>query len=172
MLTSALLLWLSRSYLIPSIWRHPSTSDPIPPPRQPDSGHGSAPLAHTFANPPSRPRLLRSLGASACSNGYPYPEAPEVNKYYPQFYHRIDKDGRPIYIERLGQIDVTKIGQITTQDRQLHHLVDEYEKFLKDRLPACSKFKGELVETSCTILDLYNAGIGSFYRGESGVDER
>lgn len=59
---------------------------------------------------------------------------------------------------------MTKIAALTTTDRQLHHLVHEYEKFLKDRLPACSKERGELVETSCTILDLHNAGISSFYR--------
>lgn len=99
-------------------------------------------------------------------NGYPYPEQSEVNKYYPQFYHRTDRDGRPIYIEQLGKLDMNKIAALTTQDRQLHHLVHEYEKFLKDRLPACSAQKGVLVETSCTILDLHNAGISTFYRGE------
>jgi hypothetical protein len=120
-----------------------------------------------------RTRLLRTSCsdhmlnvAEYNSNGFDYPEGPQVNVYYPQFYHRTDKGGRPIYIEQLGKIDVPKISALTTTDRQLHHLVDEYEKFLKDRLPACSKQQGELVETSCTILDLRNAGISSFYRGE------
>ena len=66
----------------------------------------------------------------------------------------------------MGNIDVAKIASLTNQDRQLRHLVHEYEKFLKDRLPACSKEKGDLIETSCTILDLHNAGISSFYKGE------
>ena len=100
------------------------------------------------------------------SNGFDYPEQAEVDKYYPQFYHRTDKDGRPIYIEQLGKLDINKLYALTTQERQLKHLVSEYEKFLKDRLPACSAESGHLVETSCTILDLYNAGISSFYRGE------
>ena len=89
-----------------------------------------------------------------------------MNQYYPQFYHRQDRDGRPIYIEQLGKLDINKLYALTTQDRQIHHLVYEYEKFLKDRLPACSASDGELVETSCTILDLHNAGISTFYRGE------
>ena len=98
--------------------------------------------------------------------------------FYPQFYHKTDREGRPIYIEQLGKLDTTKLAALTNQDRQLHHLVDEYEKFLGSRLPATSKETGGLVETSCTILDLTNAGISTFYKGESkflctvGMSER
>ncbi|WVQ82256.1 hypothetical protein IAT38_004384 [Cryptococcus sp. DSM 104549] len=98
------------------------------------------------------------------ANGFDYPEQSEVVKYYPQFYHKTDKEGRPVYIEQLGKLDIAKLYALTTQERQLKKLVSEYEKFLKDRLPASSKESGHLVETSCTILDLYNAGISSFYR--------
>jgi hypothetical protein len=87
--------------------------------------------------------------------------------FYPQFYHKTDREGRPIYIEQLGKLDTSKLAALTNQDRQLHHLVDEYEKFLGSRLPATSKVTGGLVETSCTILDLTNAGISTFYKGES-----
>ena len=102
-----------------------------------------------------------------CSHGFDYPEGRGVDKYYPQFYHRTDKEGRPIYIEQLGKLDIAKLYALTTQERQLRHLVSEYEKFFKDRLPACSETSGQLVETSCTILDLHNAGISCFYKGES-----
>lgn len=98
------------------------------------------------------------------ANGFHYPEQAEVDKYYPQFYHKTDRAGRPIYIEQLGKLDINKLYALTTQERQLKHLVAEYEKFLGERLQACSKQKGELVETSCTILDLHNAGISTFYK--------
>lgn len=98
------------------------------------------------------------------ANGFDYPEQSQVVKYYPQFYHKTDNDGRPVYIEQLGKLDINKLYAITTQDRQLKRLVSEYEKFLRDRLPASSKMMGHLVETSCTILDLNNAGISTFYK--------
>lgn len=106
--------------------------------------------------------------ASTRSNGFNYPEQSEVDKYYPQYYHKTDREGRPIYIEQLGKLDYNKLYALTTQERQLKHLVSEYEKFFRDRLPACSKHMGTLVETSCTILDLHNAGISIFYKGEWG----
>jgi hypothetical protein len=40
----------------------------------------------------------------------------------------------------------------------------EYEKFITERLPACSAAVGHPVETSCTILDLYNVSLSNFYR--------
>ncbi|TYJ51760.1 hypothetical protein B9479_007652 [Cryptococcus floricola] len=116
-----------------------------------------------------------SFGADElAADGFPYPEAAQVNKYYPQFYHKTDLQGRPLYIEQLGKLDIPKLYAITTQERQLKRLVAEYEKSFRERWPACTEAQrgegggklaeGEVVETSCTILDLYNAGISSFYR--------
>jgi len=74
------------------------------------------------------------------------------------------QDGRPIYVERLGLLDIKSLYSITTPERQLKRLVYEYERFIHERLPACSKAVGHPVETSCTILDLHNVSITNFYR--------
>ncbi|KAH7086676.1 hypothetical protein BKA62DRAFT_777885 [Auriculariales sp. MPI-PUGE-AT-0066] len=67
-------------------------------------------------------------------------------------------------IEQLGKLDVGALYKITTQERQLKRLVWEYEKFLRERVPACSAAAGHPVETSCTILDLKNVGMGQFWK--------
>ena len=74
------------------------------------------------------------------------------------------QEGRPIYVERLGQLDVKALYAITTPERQLQRLVYEYEKSLTERLPACTKAVGHPVETFCTILDLQNVSLTNFYR--------
>ncbi|GJJ12307.1 hypothetical protein Clacol_006548 [Clathrus columnatus] len=104
----------------------------------------------------------KAFGVDDIEN-FNYSEREAVDRYYPQFYHKTDKDGRPVYIERLGRLDVDALYSITTQDRMLKHLVQEYEKMIKYRYPACSKLVGHPVETSCTILDLHGIGIGQFY---------
>ena len=74
------------------------------------------------------------------------------------------QDGRPVYIEQLGKLDIPKLYAITTVDRQLKRLVYEYEKNINERMPACSRTVGHPVETSCTILDLNGVSISNFYR--------
>lgn len=73
----------------------------------------------------------------------------------------IQQDGRPVYIEKLGKIDLNKMYTITTSERMLQNLVSEYEKLADPRLPACSRKAGKLLETCCTIMDLKGVGITS-----------
>jgi len=100
------------------------------------------------------------VGVEELVRTFDYKERPEVFKYYPQYYHKTDKDGRPLYIEQLGSVDLTALHKITSEERMIQNLVCEYEKMADPRLPACSRKSGYLLETSCTIMDLKGVGIG------------
>ncbi|KAJ9143228.1 Phosphatidylinositol-phosphatidylcholine transfer protein [Coniochaeta hoffmannii] len=106
-----------------------------------------------------------------------YPEKEQMFKYYPQYYHKTDKDGRPVYIEQLGNIDLHAMYAITTQERMLTNLAVEYERVADPRLPACSRKAGYLLETCCTIMDLKGVGISkasqvySYVRSASGLSQ-
>lgn len=102
---------------------------------------------------------------------FDYPEKEQVDQLYPQYYHKQDKDGRPLYIEQLGKLDLKKLYEVTTPERQMQKLVVEYEKFQRERLPVCTAEKGELVETSCTIMDLKGVGISQFWKVSGYVQE-
>lgn len=69
------------------------------------------------------------------------------------------QDGRPIYIETLGGIDLTAMYKITSSERMLNNLAVEYERVADPRLPACSRKAGHLLETCCTIMDLKGVAI-------------
>ncbi|TFK28617.1 hypothetical protein FA15DRAFT_685231 [Coprinopsis marcescibilis] len=99
------------------------------------------------------------FGVEDIRKNFNFKERGEVNKYYPQYYHNVDKDGRPVYIEQLGKLDIPALYQITTQERLLQHLVYEYEKCLSTRLKICSERAGHPVENFCTIFDLDGVGI-------------
>ena len=49
----------------------------------------------------------------------------------------------------------------------------EYEKFLRERLPVCTAWKndGEVIDTSCTIMDLHNVGISQFWKVSKYVQQ-
>jgi len=102
---------------------------------------------------------------------FEYTEKPKVFEYYPQYYHKTDKDGRPVYIEQLGNINLNAILAITTQERMLQNLVLEYERLADPRLPACSRKAGHLLETCCTIMDMKGVGVTSITTVYSFVKE-
>ncbi|KAF9731696.1 hypothetical protein PMIN06_012650 [Paraphaeosphaeria minitans] len=100
------------------------------------------------------------VGVEELVRTFDYQERPQIFKYYPQYYHKTDKEGRPVYIEQLGNVDLTAMAKITSQERMIQNLVCEYEKMADPRLPACSRKSGYLLETSCSIMDLKGVGIG------------
>ncbi|KAM3163479.1 SEC14 cytosolic factor [Lachancea thermotolerans] len=103
----------------------------------------------------------KDFGVDTIFEDFHYDEKPLVAKYYPQYYHKTDKEGRPLYFEELGSVNLTEMYKITNQERMLRNLVWEYESFVRYRLPACSRQAGYLVETSCTILDLKGISISA-----------
>lgn len=106
----------------------------------------------------------KDFGTNTILTDFKYTEKPKVAKYYPQYYHKTDKDGRPCYYEELGAVNIPEMYKITNQDRMLKNLVWEYEAFTNYRLTACSRKAGYLIETSCTILDLKGISLSSTYQ--------
>ncbi|CAK7562736.1 MAG: cytosolic factor, phosphatidylinositol/phosphatidylcholine transfer protein [Sporothrix epigloea] len=106
-----------------------------------------------------------------------YPEKEKIFEYYPQYYHKTDRDGRPVYIEALGNIDLTAMYKITSAERMLTNLAVEYERLADPRLPACSRKAGHLLETCCTIMDMKGVGISrapqvySYIKQASGMSQ-
>ncbi|EXJ60218.1 hypothetical protein A1O7_04370 [Cladophialophora yegresii CBS 114405] len=102
----------------------------------------------------------KEFGTDDLVRTFDYKERPQMFEYYPQYYHKTDKDGRPVYIEQYGKIDLNAMYKISTAERMVQNLVVEYEKVADPRLPACSRKAGKLLETCCTIMDMKGVGVG------------
>ncbi|CAJ1928416.1 unnamed protein product [Sphenostylis stenocarpa] len=91
-----------------------------------------------------------------------FTEYNEVKKCYPHGFHGVDRFGRPVYIERIGMVDLNKLGQVTTFERFIKHHVSEQEKTLKLRYPACSLVAKRHVASTTSILDVNGVGMSNF----------
>lgn len=67
--------------------------------------------------------------------------------------------GRPIYIQHLGAINVKRIYELTTEERTLKFHVQEYERCARYIMPACSRIAGHHIDTTFAIIDMKGACI-------------
>ncbi|KAK2372293.1 Sec14p phosphatidylinositol transfer family protein [Trifolium repens] len=93
---------------------------------------------------------------------FKFTEYTEVKKCYPHGYHGVDRCGRPVYIERIGMIDINKLWQVTTNERFIKHHVSEQEKTLQVRYPACSLAAKRHIASTTSILDINGIGMPNF----------
>ncbi|KAK4435031.1 Phosphatidylinositol/phosphatidylcholine transfer protein SFH11 [Sesamum alatum] len=102
------------------------------------------------------------FGVDTICKEFKFEEHEEVKRCYPHGYHGVDRYGRPVYIERLGMVDLDTLLRVTTIERFVKYHICEQEKTLNWRYPACSLAAKKHIASTLSILDVKNVGMSQF----------
>jgi len=69
-------------------------------------------------------------------------------------YHHTDRNGRPLYIDRIGKCDVDAMLEVITIEEFLDWHIYQWEECLNEYFPACSIETQSCIEQNCSIVDL------------------
>ncbi|GMJ06125.1 hypothetical protein HRI_004281700 [Hibiscus trionum] len=104
----------------------------------------------------------KDYGVDTIHKDFKFVELEEVKKCYPHGFHGVDRSGRPVYIERVGMVDLNALLQVTSIDRFVKYHVSEQEKTLNSRFPACSIAAKRHIASTTSILDVKGVGMSNF----------
>lgn len=104
----------------------------------------------------------KEFGVDTIAREFNFFEYEEVQKYHPHGFHGVDRSGRPVYIERMGMLDLDSLLRKTSLERLVKHHVYEQEKTSRLRFPACSVAARKRIASTTAIIDVKGVGSSNF----------
>lgn len=103
----------------------------------------------------------RDVGADTIREDFDFHERAEFHKHYPEGFFCTDKEGRPVYIQRPGDIDCTKLWKFTTLERSIKYHITQQERYVHEIAPAAALSKGPKCFQSTVIIDMDGVGVAT-----------
>ncbi|TIB05736.1 hypothetical protein E3P96_00955 [Wallemia ichthyophaga] len=87
-----------------------------------------------------------------------------LDEWYPQFFHKTDKLGRPIYYQQFGRLDASALFTKISPERFTLNQVISNERLSKDTFRACKEARGIHVSQTVNVMDVKGIAYYQFWK--------
>ena len=84
---------------------------------------------------------------------FQFKEKYKLQILFPHGFHKITKDGYPVYFEILGNFDISEYFKLGTYDEMLRYEIKMMELIERDYFKICSRLKGSYIYGIFSIMD-------------------
>lgn len=91
----------------------------------------------------------------------------KLRTLYGHGYHKTDKEGRPIYIEKVSELKTSDIFLNYSDEDLTRYYVQSYERVVNVILPECSRAANKRIEQCVNIIDLSGVNTWSLFVGKT-----
>ncbi|OCH91865.1 CRAL/TRIO domain-containing protein, partial [Obba rivulosa] len=95
---------------------------------------------------------------------FDYPEREHVFECWPLYFHKTDKQGRPLNIHRFGGINMPKLYKNVPAERFWQTVLVNAESLTREVLPASARAAGKQIDGTFVIVDLKGFGMSQFWQ--------
>ncbi|KIM89380.1 hypothetical protein PILCRDRAFT_813304, partial [Piloderma croceum F 1598] len=95
---------------------------------------------------------------------FDYPERNEVFKSWPIWFHKPDKNGRPLNINSFGGLNLPELYKHISPERHWQTFLVSAESLTREVLPASSKAAGRTIDQAFVIVDLKGFSLHQFWQ--------
>ncbi|EKM51488.1 uncharacterized protein PHACADRAFT_261650 [Phanerochaete carnosa HHB-10118-sp] len=95
---------------------------------------------------------------------FDYPERNHVFQFWPLFFHKTDKRGRPLNIHHFGRINTTELYKGISPERFWQAFLANADSLTREVLPAATVAAGKPIDGTFVIVDLKGFSTGQFWQ--------
>ncbi|KIP05367.1 hypothetical protein PHLGIDRAFT_43261, partial [Phlebiopsis gigantea 11061_1 CR5-6] len=95
---------------------------------------------------------------------FDYPERNHVFQFWPLFFHKTDKSGRPLNIHHFGRINTSELYKGVSVEKFWQAFLVNADSLTREVLPAAACAAGKPIGGTFVIVDLKGFGTGQFWQ--------
>jgi len=101
----------------------------------------------------------RENGVDTILEDFDFKEKELFHKHYPEGFFCTDREGRPVYVQKPGDINCSALWEFTTLERSIKYHITQQERYVNIIAPSAALKSGQHAFQSTVIIDMEGVGI-------------